>query len=391
MFKGNIHIISILMVFMILNSMPIDIYLPAVDSIAIDLNSNTGTVQNGIFIYMISMGVGQLLLGPASDKYGRKPIAVLSLIVYFIASVLATFISSIEGLMFSRLLQGIGACGCAITAMAVVRDIFNENESARVYSILNSVQSLVPALAPIAGGVIANTYGWRYCFVLLTVMSLITFFIAGNYLKETNGNRDPVIKDASYFSIVTNSQFIGYCLAGMAAMAFIVQYVVISPLLLMDNLGMTSTEFSLIFGANALIIIFASYLATKLIKSTSPTVAVIIGLILLLVSSVLFFIQPNPESITEYLVIVTIGSFGFSFCLGSAIGMSLSPFGQNAGKASSILGFFQFTITSLVGIGLGHFITNGAQSLAITVTLFSVTGFLVISMKICVNKLNFNN
>jgi MFS transporter, DHA1 family, multidrug resistance protein len=364
-------VLPLLMVFMILNSMPIDIYLPAVQTISNDLSTSVNNVQLGIFIYMISIGLGQLILGPKSDQHGRKPVAILSLVIYIVASILATISTNIEMLMVSRLLQGFGACGCAITALAVVRDIYEESESARIYSLLNGAQSLVPALAPLLGGFIAVNWGWRYCFVLLSVASIITLLFSLSRMPETRSLSNSSEQYRSYMSIITHKKFLTYSLASMASIAFIVQYVVKSPSLLIDNLGLTPTIFSLVFGGNALLIIFASYFATKVITWHSPKITCNLGTIFLLASSGLFFLIPNPSSIPIYLIIVSIGSFGFSFCLGSAIGMALSPFPDCAGKASAVLGFMQFTLTSIIGIITGMLFPEGAQSISITVASFA--------------------
>ncbi len=386
-------IVWLMMFFMILNLLPVDIYLPAVLLIANDLNTSVDNVQLGIFFYLISMGIGQLFLGSLSDKYGRKPIALISLLIYIAASILATVATNLETLIASRLIQGIGACGCAVTALAVVRDLFNEAESAKIYSILNGAQSIVPALAPLLGGFISIQFGWRYCFGLLVVLGIVTFIFSKAKMTETNthvltSNCNEKQADSnscseqvkarskpqskSFWTITSDPRFIPNAIASMAAMAFIVQYVVKSPVLLIDNLGLTPTEFSLVFGSNAFLIMFAAFCATKLISRTSAKVTCYIGLALMILSSAMFFVIPNPDTLTQYLVFLSIGSFGFSFSLGSSIGMALAPFPECAGKASSVLGFLQFTITSIVGIVVGYFFPSGALSLAITVPAFAM-------------------
>ena len=379
-------IVWLMMFFMILNLLPVDIYLPAVQLIANDLNTSVDNVQLGIFFYLISMGIGQLFLGALSDKYGRKPIALASLLIYVVASVLATVATNLETLMASRLIQGVGACGCAVTALAVVRDLFNESESAKIYSVLNGAQSIVPALAPLLGGFISVQFGWRYCFALLVVLGAVTLLFTKVKMHETNDkseitsesiNADAPEKSKSFWSIISDARFSPNAIASMAAMAFIVQYVVKSPVLLIDNLGLTPTEFSLVFGSNAFLIMFAAYCATKLISKTSAKITCHLGLGLMILSSAMFFVIPNPDSLTQYLVFLSIGSFGFSFSLGSSIGMALAPFPDCAGKASSVLGFLQFTITSIVGIIVGYFFPSGAMSLAITVPVFAFTSVLL--------------
>ncbi len=375
---------------MILNLLPVDIYLPAVQLIATDLNTTVDNVQLGIFFYLISMGIGQLFLGSLSDKYGRKPIALISLFIYLIASILATISTNLETLIASRLIQGIGACGCAVTALAVVRDLFDESESAKIYSIINGAQSIVPALAPLLGGFISVQFGWRYCFVLLIVLAVITLIYSNIKLVETNskivkrnadasGGLQDTAKEhvRSFWEILSSRRFIPNAIASMASMAFIVQYVVKSPVLLIDNLGLSPTEFSLVFGSNAVLVMFAAYCATKLIAKTSAKTSCNTGLMLMMVSAVLFFMVPNPDSLTQYLVFLSIGSFGFSFSLGSSIGLALAPFPDCAGKASSILGFLQFSVTSIVGIIVGYYFPSGAMSLAITVPVFAMASILL--------------
>lgn len=365
------RIIPLLIVFLLLNSIPIDIYLPAVKSIAIDLSTSVVSLQLGIYLYMISKGVGQLLLGPLSDKYGRRPIALFSLTIYTIASFIAVVSINLEMLMASRFFQGFGACGCAITALAIVRDNYNKSECARIYSILSGVQSLVPAIIPLIGSLIVINFGWRYCFLFLMLISIITIIFSINIIPRVNISISKVVTNQSMLSIIINRKFLPYALASVSATAFIVQYAVNSPVILIDIMRLTPVEFSQVFGFNALLIIFFSYWATRVIRKYSPEVACNIGLVFLALMSVLFFFNPTPNNLTTYIVVTSLGSAGFSFCLGSSTGLALSPFSKCAGKASAVIGFLQCVLSSFAGFVFGLFFSEGAQSMSITVFLFA--------------------
>ena len=148
----------------------IDMYLPALPEMTEVFGCDASTVQFGLTFCMVGLAAGQMLFGPASDKYGRKPVLVFSLIVFVTASLLCCFSTSVAVFTSARLLQGIGGAGGIVLSRSVAADIYSGRELARLIAILSAINNLAPVAAPVAGGGVARVWGWQGIFAVLLVL-----------------------------------------------------------------------------------------------------------------------------------------------------------------------------------------------------------------------------
>ncbi|MCJ8298978.1 MAG: MFS transporter, partial [Pseudomonadales bacterium] len=179
------YILALLMTMVVLSPMAIDIYLASVVEMAAELQASNSQIQSTISLFFLAMGLGQVVVGPLADRYGRKPIAVLGLALYLCSSFAASLVGDILMMQLVRMLQGFAACAISVIIFSIVRDTYSYERSSKVYSYLNGVLSVIPALAPIFGSALAESFGWRSTFVFMGSYALLVLCLVARFLPET--------------------------------------------------------------------------------------------------------------------------------------------------------------------------------------------------------------
>ncbi|TEW55528.1 Bcr/CflA family efflux MFS transporter [Psychromonas sp. RZ22] len=351
-------LLPILMMMVVLSPLAIDIYLPSMPEMALEFSVSDTQVQSTLVLFMFAMGIGQILIGPLADRFGRRPIALFGVCLYIASSLLAALVVDFQYLQFARVLQGIAACATSIVVFSAVRDSFNSQQSAHYYSYLNGVICVIPALAPTLGGLLALQFGWRSTFIFMMLFAVLVLFVVAFKLPETR----PKATQASgrlynwkrYQPILNNSHFVFYALTCMLGMASILTYVSYSPSWIIKHLGLTELTFSYLFGFNAVINIIACFVAPKVIKKLGNHKTVNSALYLMLLSAFVQLIMQQIPANTPliggffFMLPMLLLCIGFALLLGPATSMALSAFGERAGTASAILGCIQMSGAALL-------------------------------------------
>ncbi len=342
----------------ILSPMAIDIYLPSMPEMASEFKVSTSSIQSTLGLFLFAMGMGQILIGPLADRFGRRPIALCGLILYIASSFLAANAEVFELLQIARVLQGVGACAISIVVFSVVRDSFSHVKSAQYYSYLNGAISVIPALAPTLGGLLALHFGWRSTFIFMTLIAVLVLFIVMFKLPETRPEHTDISGKIYHFQrytvILKDGHFLFYAFACMGGMASILDYASYSPEWLIKHLGVSEMTFSALFGLNALINIIASFAAPIVIRRFGNRLTVIIAFVTMLASAVLQLVTQAWHFSTAlagayaFMLPMMLLGIGFSLVLGPATTMALSSFGERAGTASALLGCIQMSGAALL-------------------------------------------
>jgi Bcr/CflA subfamily drug resistance transporter len=352
--RGQRWLIGLLMGLVTLTPMAIDIYLPSLPAMALAFGEPIGALQSSITLFIFAVGVGQVLIGPLADRYGRRPVALCGAAAYLAGSALGASATSLEVFYAARVIQGLGACSASLVAFAAVRDCFTPAVGARVYSYLNGALCSVPALAPMVGGVLALHAGWRSTFVFMTVFALGLAALLAVRFEETRAkltHRPGALYSLPrYASIVTSGRFLYFACFGMAGMAMILVFVSAAPVVLVEQLGYSELGFSAWFGANATINIAAFFMAPAFIARHGRYTMVRVGMAALLLASVL---QVGawlwmPLSAWVFMLPVTVFTVGFSLALGSGLSLALEPFADRAGTAAAVYGLFQMSGSAVI-------------------------------------------
>jgi MFS transporter, DHA1 family, multidrug resistance protein len=234
----------------------IDMYLPALPSIGGALHATPVAVQMSLMVFFIMLGVCQLVYGPLSDMFGRKPPIYAGLAIFVIGSVGCAFAPNISVLISFRALQSLGACAGMVIPRAVVRDLYTGHEATRLMSLLMLVVSISPILAPLTGSFIIVGFGWRGIFLVLTIAGIIAFLLAATQLRETREIHHRVDSSwagtfAAYGKLLTDAEFLGLTLVGAFGVSSFFIYLASASFVIVNHYGLTPLMFSLCFALNA--------------------------------------------------------------------------------------------------------------------------------------------
>ena len=338
----------------------IDMYLPALPTIARDLNASSAAVQVSLAMYFIGIALGQAFYGPLSDRIGRKPALSFGLTVFVVSSVGCALAWNVESLIGFRLLQALGGCAPLVIPRAVVRDHFDERESVRMLSMLILVMGLAPVLAPLVGGQLLVNFGWRSVFWVLTAYGATSFVVVALFLQESlprERRRQQSVRVilAIYGQLLRDRIFMGYVLAGGFMFAGLLTYITGSPFVFIEIFDVPPERFGLFFGTNALGLIAASQINRWLAGRMDPRR--IVGVVLPIAMTAGFGMLLNAYTGFGGFAGILVPLFCFISCYGfvmpNTTALAMAPHGAMAGSASALLGTLQFVIGATAGALVG--------------------------------------
>ncbi|MBZ5857329.1 multidrug effflux MFS transporter [Flavihumibacter profundi] len=381
--KKGFYLILILGLLTAIGPFSIDMYLPAFPDIAKGLNTTVAKVMLSLSSFFIGISAGQLLYGPLLERYGRKKPLYAGLSIYLLASIGCAMATSINALIMFRLLQALGGCVGMVAARAMVRDLFEVKENAKIFSLLMLVVAVSPIIAPTLGGYVTAAFGWRYVFIMLIAVALI--ILAGIYFllpesrkPDPNYSLKPKPIIDSFMGIIRHPQFYTYAFTGAIASAGLYAYISGSPHVFMEIFHVSERQYGWIFALIAMgligsaqinTVLLRNYKSEQIIKAALSTQC-IIGLILAGTT----YSGWSDLFVTIFLIFIYLCCQGFIFPNSSAL--SLAPFGHNAGSASALLGAIQMFIgagaSAMVSFLQNYFSPMTAVMAFCTLSAFSV-------------------
>jgi MFS transporter, DHA1 family, multidrug resistance protein len=361
--------------------MSIDMYLPALPALERYFAADTASVQHTLAAFFVGLAIGQLLYGPIADRYGRKPPLYFGLTLYVIASAACALAPGIGSLIVLRFLQAVSGCAGMVVARAVVRDLYDRQESARVYSILLMVMGIAPIVAPLAGGYLLTWFGWRSIFWVLALFGVACLIAVKWRLPETiprDQPRVPLSKAlGNYAGLLADRRYLGYALSGGFGQAGMFAYISGSPFVFIDLYGVPAQYYGWLFGLNAAgIIAFTQTNRHLLLRYDADRVldfgnlAGFLMCLLLLAAAV-----SNAAGLIGILVplFFVVSLRGLTFPNASAGAMA--PFPEKAGSASALLGSVQFAIAAIASAAVGVFHNGTAVPMAGVITVCGLLAF----------------
>lgn len=349
----------ILLTLVLLGPLGIDLYLPAIPAIASGLNSSESVIQSSISLFILVLGLGQLLAGPLVDRYGRRPVAIAGIILYVCGAILAATASSAALFMASRVVQSLGVCCTSVVIFSSVRDRLEGDDAARAFGFLNGTLNIVPALAPLIGGLIAQYYGWRAPFWALCGYTLVTLLLVVIFLPETrpaNTKQVGSLPLRQYWRILRDRNFLIFALVNAGSMGMALTYVSLAPTVLMTRGGLTPLEFSLVFGANGFWIMLMSFISSRIIRKVGRPACLTTGAILMLLGGTALFaglyLLPAATQLSTWVYMLPVASAcaGLAFVIGPATSYALEPYSKEAGIAGALVGFVQMAGGAALGL-----------------------------------------
>lgn len=356
----------------------IDMYLPALPQLQEVFDASASAVESTMVTFLIGFAFGQLLYGPITDRFGRKPPLYVSLAIFTLSSFACAFAPSIFAMSAMRLIQAVGACGGSVITRAMVRDLFPPSELRRVFSMLILVLGVSPILAPLLGSYLLLWFGWRAAFIAQATVGMLLFIAMHFRLRESMPNEarrslDLATIKASYARLFHDRTFMsasavcGFSSAGAFA------YIASAPFVFMSLYKVPTEKFGWLFGSVAAGMVAASQINGRMphriplwrILRVANGVQLLAAI--LLVWSVFTGIGGLP--VVYFGIFVYIAAQGFVFPNGSALAMTRHA--DIAGTASALLGTNQFLIAALATSFLG-FLENPAVPMTLVILICSV-------------------
>lgn len=354
--------------------MSIDMYLPSLPAISAAFHASTEAAQWTLASFLAGLSLGQFFYGPASDRWGRRPMILLGAVIYVAASVACALAPTLAALMVARFVQALGGCAGTVIARAVVRDRFEHRDAARVLSMLMLVMGLAPILAPLAGGALLSLGGWRTIFWILTgfgvLIAVASFFaLPESRSAATAAQARSEHPFRAYLGLLRQPRLVGFVLAGSLNSAAMFAYVSASPGLLIGTYGVKPADFGWIFGANAVALIGMSYANSRLLRTHTPEQIVtlvrpisLIFAVLILAASVTGFGGMWGVLVPLFFIMGTFGFIGSNTIAG---GLNIDP--SRAGSISALMGAAQFGVGALASGLIGFIPLKGATPMALVI------------------------
>ncbi|MCE9788914.1 multidrug effflux MFS transporter [Shewanella chilikensis] len=334
-----LYSLVLLVPFDLLASLGMDLYLPAVNDIGTSFKVGREQVQLTLTMYMALLGLGQLLFGPLSDKFGRRPIVVIGAVLYSLSSLAIPLSPNFDYFLGLRLLQSLSASALLVAAFATVRDVFAEREEGVVvYAIMGSVLACVPAVAPFLGALIEKQWHWQGIFYFLGIFAAVVAVHTVFKWPETRPAKTQPFRFNSLFTILGSKTFIGYTLAYATAMGTFFAYFSTSPSVLMDTLSLSKVEFSLWFGSVAIVMILTTRFVKPLVRRWGISGTVFRGLVGLFVSGLILYLCEWLFGVTLLGFMLPMYLIGVNIALTCAVSANgaLHAFSASAGLATAL-------------------------------------------------------
>jgi len=360
----------------------IDMYLPALPTIGAAFAAEPGHVQLSLASFFLGLATGQAFYGPISDRFGRKRPLYAGLFLFVLASAGCAIAASIDMLIVLRFFQALGACSGQVIARAVVRDLFEPRESARVFSLLLLVMGVSPILAPLVGGQIIGWFDWRVVFWVITALGFlglmgVIFRIPETHRRENTQSLQLKKVLAVYSELITDRTFIGYAVTGALAMAGLYTYIVATPYVFIQLFHVPANRFGVFFGANAVGLIAASQVNVRLIRRYETQVIIRKVLIIEVSVGVLLLAGTALRLIglagTAVLLFAYISSVGCLFPNTTALAMA--EHGNKAGSASALIGTLQFSLAAIAASVVGALNNGSALPMAAVIASCGAAAF----------------
>jgi len=373
---------------LMLQPLSTDLYLASLPHMASDFGVPPSSVQHTLSLFVIGFGTAQLISGPLSDKYGRRHVILGGLTLYLLASIGCAISPDLNWLVASRFAQAVGCCTGVVVARAVVRDVYNPSEGARVLAKASSLLSLAPILGPIVGSYLQVSFGWRAAFVAHALVGLVVWIAAIRHMEESNTQPNPKAMAAgqlgrAYAEVFLAPGFWAYALPGALSYASIFVFISGASFVLIKVLGVSTELYGYMFSFGVLGYLSGTLICRRLLGSHGIQGVLRLGTLVGLLGGVGFLLLILADA-RHWLVVVAalfivMVAHGINIpCTQSG---SLAPFPEKAGAAAALFGFVMMVVALVAGIVVSKnldasLLPFASISAAVAILLFSSTRLL---------------
>ncbi|MGB0681091.1 MAG: multidrug effflux MFS transporter [Magnetovibrionaceae bacterium] len=360
-----------------------DLYLPTLPAIAAALDASVSQSQLTLSLFLAVMGLGQLVTGPLSDRYGRKPVLAFGIGLFSAGSVVCFVAPTIEVLLIGRLIQGLGASCGPVVARAVIRDLFEGDRAARILAYLVTAMAMAPMVAPSLGGLLGSLFGWRAPFGLLLVYGLLLFVIVGLRLPETNRRIGQQTFDlanlfGTYGLLLREDGLRWLALVYALSFSALFTYISASPFVFIEVMGLKPAVFGLVFGVGVGGFIVGGLISGRTAEAWGAKLLLRAGVLITLTGGLIMaaLSAARIETVAAVLGPQIVIALGLGLVLPNAMALALQPHPSRAGAASAVVGGSQMGLSALLGAVVGLLHDGTTWPMAAQIGLLSFLAFL---------------
>lgn len=361
-----------------------DMYLPSLPAIGRALGASDAQVQQTLSAYLFGFAAGQVFYGPVSDRVGRKPAILVGLALYMLASAACALATSIEWLTLMRFVQALGAAGPIVLGRAMVRDLYEGPRAGRELSPMGTIMGLVPALAPVVGGLLETAFGWRSNFWSVVVLTGVLAAVVIVALPETLTRKRPEpLSIAGIFggfgTLLRNPAYRAY--VGLSSLTYTGLFAFISgsSFVLQRVYGLSPLLFGVSFGITVLGFIAGTLLAPLLVgrRGLDGTIGIGVGFLVAGSLTMLALMALGTGSWLEVTLPMALYTCGVGLVMPQSNAAAMTPFPDRAGSASSLLGLLQMSLAAVVGALMGVVLPYDPRILPMTILVMGLVALVL--------------
>jgi DHA1 family bicyclomycin/chloramphenicol resistance-like MFS transporter len=359
-----------------------DMYVPSLPAIAQGLHAPIAQVQLTLSSYLIGFAAGQILYGPISDRFGRKPVLLVALCLYGFGTVLCATTRSIEALIAARAVQALGGAGAIVLARAVVRDLYSGVRAGRELSVMGSIQGFAPILAPVIGGVLQTAFGWRASFIVLVIVAALAGSAAARLLPETLRQPTPGPFSAAamgrlFRSVLEHRSFLAHL--GIMSTTFVGLYAWVSgaSVVIQGVYGLSPLAFGFTYAVGSLGYMLGAFIAARIVMRRGLDRMIGLGTAIMAAGGLaMAAVAALGLANVAWLVLgMMIYLAGMGLAMPQTMASALTPFPDRAGTASSLLGFSQQASAAIAAAVIGAYLGRSAWPVAGTIAAMGCLAF----------------
>ncbi len=361
-----------------LTPLAIDMYLPAMPSIADDLSVTSSAVQITLTTYTAGFAIGQIFFGPLADAYGRKPVLITGIALFAITSVLCALSQDIFQLTWLRAMQGFAGAAAAVIVQALVRDLFDRDDFSRTMSFITLVMTVAPLVAPLIGGYVAVFFGWKAIFYGLSALACLIIVAVIINIPETLNveNRQPLKLTATlrnYAKLIASPVSVGYIFCGAFSFAGMFTFLTAGPFVYIDYYGVSPEHFGYFFGLNVVCLIAFTTFNGRMVKKLGSHFMLKLALMIQLSAGFLLVVGQLLDFGLWGTVIPVMMFVGIISIIGSnTMACLLNGYPKMAGTASAIAGTLRFGTGTVVGAIIAIIPDTTPMPMALTMAICAV-------------------
>lgn len=358
-----------------------DMYTPALPGMCRFFGCSVPLGQMGLTMGMIGLGLGQTVLGPVSDKYGRKPVLIVTTVIFIFAAVASVFAPNIHIFNLCRFFQGIGASSGYFLAKTIPADVYGGRQLARLMALVGAINGVAPATSPVIGGIMADEFGWKSIFILLAVFAVVIILLSMRMKESLPASRAAKgslwLAFKGYGCLLRNKPFMIHVSLKSIALGFLFAYISSSPFIMQTHYGLSQTQYGLIIGLNAIFMAAGSMVSLKFRPYKK---AAFIGVIIVAAGvAAEAFALYRVHSLWLYDILMMVILFALGMIIAASNTLAMNEGRLRSGEASAIIGLGGYIVGAVVSplVGVGNILHSSAVVNVILVVLMILPAILV--------------